>query len=141
MTALSHGPVELLAIDFPTETLSSSVAAQIAKLTSDDTVRLLDLVLITKDAEGTVSAIEIEEIGAEHGFGDIELEEVGLAGDEDIDEIAQGIEPGHSTLVVIVELLWAKAFASAIYEEGGEVVIAERIPAPVVSEVLAAAAD
>ena len=65
----------------------------------------------------------------------------GLAGMEDIEALAEQVPPGTSAAILVVELLWAKAFAAALYDAGGAVIAREGIPAPVVNAFLAENAD
>ncbi|KTR74595.1 hypothetical protein NS234_18705 [Microbacterium oxydans] len=99
-------------------------------------IRLLDFVIISKDADGTVTAIEIEDQTEEYGFGGIELAAAGIAGEEDIAELAELVEPGASAAVVAFELLYARRLAETVAASGAVVLSAERIPAAIVNAVL-----
>ncbi|MFP3670936.1 DUF6325 family protein, partial [Priestia sp. SIMBA_032] len=80
-----------------------------------------------------VDIIELEEIGDEIGLTDITLEASGLAGDEDVQQIADLLEPGTTGAILVIEHVWAKDLASKFFQSGGVVLHSERIPAPVVN--------
>ena len=97
-------------------------------------VRLLDFVLVSKDDDGDVSVIEVEDTDA-LGFGGVQLAAVGITGDDDIVELAELIPPGTSAVVAAFELLYLRALSERLAASGGVVLSAERIPAPVVNAV------
>ena len=69
------------------------------------------------------------------------LDLAGLAGQDDILFLAENLQPGSSAAILVIELLWAKAFASALYDAGGAVIAREGIPAPIVNAFLSENAD
>lgn len=135
MADLDWGPVEILLIEFDGERPGPGVVDAIRQLIDAGTVRLLDLLFVSRSEDGTVSTLEWELMRDEYGFGEagLELEEVGLAGEEDAAELAEMIEPGTSAAILVVELTWAKNFASQVIQSKGRVVYSERIPAEVVN--------
>nr|WP_286329691.1 DUF6325 family protein [Agromyces marinus] len=127
--------------EFPGDRLDGATADALAELMVGDEIRLLDLLVVSRDDEGGVTVREYEEFRDEAGFTVVELEASGIIGDEDIDDLADSIPPGTSGAIMAVELLWAKKLASSFATAGGEVLQVERIPATVVNEVLAVASD
>ncbi|WP_430647113.1 DUF6325 family protein [Agromyces sp. GXS1127] len=141
MTAFEYGPVDVYVVSFEGDRLDSATASALGELMVGDEIRLLDLLIVSRDDEGGVTVREYEEFRDEAGFTVVELEASGVIGDEDIDELAESIPPGTSGAIMAIELLWAKKIASAFAASGGEVLQVERIPATVVNEVLAEASD
>lgn len=133
----SYGPVEVLLVKFGSDRPDGRLVDALADTLQNEAVRLIDLVLISRNSNGEVTVEEIEDVSAEFGFGTIELEASGIAGSEDIDELATQIPPGSAAAVVVIEHIWARKLASALVNSGGEVLGAERIPAPVVNDLLA----
>jgi hypothetical protein len=107
----------------------------------NDEVRLLDLLIVARGEDGEITVREFEEFRDEFGFTVLELEATGAIGDEDVEELAELIPPGTAGAMMALELLFAKKLASAFAASGGEVLQVERIPASVVNELFAAAAD
>jgi hypothetical protein len=141
MAEFEYGPAEFIVAQFDTDRPSAGVVQAILDLVASGTVRLLDLVFIERHADGTVEIIELEEIGDEIGMTDVVLEASGLAGDEDVQQIAELLEPESTGAVLVVEHMWAKELASRFFESGGVVVHSERIPAPVVNAVASGSFD
>ncbi|MGH1525139.1 DUF6325 family protein [Leifsonia sp. L25] len=137
MAEFEYGPAEFIVAQFDNDRPSPGVVQAILDLVESGTVRLLDLVFVMRHADGGAEIVELEEIGDEIGMADITLEAGGLAGGEDVDSIAELIEPGTTGAIMVIEHLWAKELASKFFQAGGLVVHSERIPAPVVNAVVA----
>lgn len=138
---LEFGPVEFIVGRFEGDRPSPGVVEAILNLVEAGTVRLLDLLFVSRGDDGSFNVTELEEIGDEIGMTDVTLHASGLAGDEDVEEFAGVFEPGTGGAILIVEQLWAKDLASKFFESGGVVVHSERIPAPVVNSLVADARE
>ena len=137
MAEFEFGPAEFMVAQFDTDRPSPGVVEAILELVESGTVRLLDLVFVERHPDGSVDIIELEQIGDEIGLTDVTLEASGIAGDEDVEQIAELLDPGSTGAVLVIEHLWAKTLASRFFESGGVVLHSERIPAPVVNAVAA----
>ena len=133
-----YGPVQFLLIGFRGEQPNPQVVAAITDLIEADTIRLLDLLLVTHGADDTVTAVEIEDLSDEYGFGSIELEASGVAAEADIQEFGAEIPLGTTAAFAVIELVWAKHLATKLAEAGGFVIHSDFIPAPIVNAELAA---
>ena len=58
---MAIGPVEYIIVGFPGNQFNGEIAPELGKLVDSGTIRILDLVFITKDAAGEVSAVEFED--------------------------------------------------------------------------------
>ena len=58
---MAIGPVEYIIVGFPGNQFNGEIAPELAKLVESGTIRLLDLVFITKDADGNTAAVEVED--------------------------------------------------------------------------------
>ena len=139
MAEFEYGPAEFMVAQFDTDRPSAGVVEAILELVESGTVRLLDLVFVERHPDGSVDIIELEQIGDEIGMTDVTLEASGIAGDEDVEQIAELLDPGSTGAVLVIEHLWAKTLASRFFESGGVVLHSERIPAPVLNAVAAEA--
>jgi hypothetical protein len=137
MAEFEYGPAEFIVAQFDNDRPSPGVVQTILDLVESGTVRLLDLLFVTRHADGGIDIVELEEIGDEIGMAGISLDAGGLAGAEDVDSIAELIEPGTTGAILVIEHLWARELASKFFQAGGLVVHSERIPAPVVNAVVA----
>lgn len=141
MADFEYGPVEILVVGFEGERPDAPTFDAIADLVEAGDIRLLDAVILSRDAEGNLDAIEFEDLGDEVDITEIELEASGLVGEDDYADLGGVIPPGTSAAILAVELVWAKRLASRFAESGGVMLHAERIPAPVVNAVLSEASE
>jgi hypothetical protein len=138
MADFEYGPVELFLIGFDGERPGTDIVAAILELVEAGTARLLDLIFVTRSIEGEMTALELEEIAEELGLTGLEVDELGLTGEQDVEEFAAAVAPGTSAAILVIEHTWARTFAQALYRAGGSVLMSERIPAPVINELVAA---
>ena len=131
---MTTAPVEYLIVGFPGNKFSGEIAPELVALVESGTVRILDLVFIGKDADGTVVAFEIDDLA---DFGDLEGDVGGLISPEDIEHAAAGLEPNSSAALLIWEDLWAAPFAEAVRNSGGVVLEGARSPHELIAPALA----
>ncbi|MFB7888234.1 DUF6325 family protein [Cellulosimicrobium cellulans] len=135
MATSTFGPVEIVAVAFPTDRIPAGVQASVLEVLAEGTVTLLDLAVVRRSDAGDVEVIEVTDLGDELEITDVELTGAGLAGEEDLDAAAAGLAPGTSALVLVVEHTWARGVIAATSAADGVVLLSERIPAEVVNEV------
>ena len=136
------GPVDLVLLGFPGNQFTGDIAPALRDLVSSGTVRILDLVFITKDADGNVAGVELSDLGeAGAAFEDVDGEINELLTDEDIDAAGEELAPDSSAALLMFENTWAGRLATAIREANGEVVAYERIPRDALDEFLGAISD
>jgi uncharacterized membrane protein len=133
------GPVDLVLLGFPGNQFTGEIAPALRDLVSSGTVRILDLVFITKDADGNVAGIELSDLGeAGAVFESVDGEINELLTDEDIEAAGEELAPDSSAALLMFENTWAGRLATAIREANGEVVAFERIPRDALQEFLGA---
>ena len=138
MSELEYGPVEFVLVGLQGDAPDAGVVDAVRELIADGAVRVIDALLITRTLDGDIETIEVEDSTEAYGLSEVDLDLAGLAADEDIEYFAEGLEPGSSAELLVVELLWAKKLASRLAASGGSVIASERVPAPVVNDVVAA---
>ena len=126
------GPVDYLVVGFPAEkaNFSGEMASELKTLIDSNTVRVLDLVMLTKADDGSVEATELRDAD-DSEIGELRALERDLAillAEEDIEEIAETLEPGSAAAVLVWENTWAAPFGSAVRRSGGELLASGRIP-------------
>lgn len=136
---MTTGPVEYVVLAFPGNQFTGAVAPALADLTQNGTIRILDLVFITKDADGDVAAIELEDHDDSSAFSALEGEVGGLVSQDDIEHAAEGLEPNSSAALLIWEDLWAGPLVDALRASGGILIEGGRIPHDLIEEALAIA--
>lgn len=137
---MSVGPVEIIVLGFPEQRFTGQIVPALEELIDNGSIRLIDLVFVTKDVDGTAAAIELSDVdeAVRTAFAPVMDTLTGLVSEEDIEDLADGLDPGESAAVLLFEHTWATRFADAVAGAGGELVASLRIPREVVNEVLAA---
>ncbi len=124
------GPVDYLVVEFPAgaSSFTGEMAAQLRALADAGTIRVIDVLILTKDADGTVEAAELSDIAELGELETIEAELAELLAADDVDHLAAAMEPGSTAGVLIWENTWAAPFASAVRRSGGQLIANGRIP-------------
>ena len=135
------GPVDYVVVGFPADKadFSGAMADELKKLMESGTVRVLDLLLVTKDEDGTISVAELRDHD-DSLVGELRSLEADLSlmlAVEDVERIGGDLELGSAAAVLVWENTWAAPFASAIRHSGGELLAMGRIP----TQALIAAAE
>ena len=104
------------------------MAAELRALADSGTIRVIDVLILTKAADGTVEATELSDIGELGELQVIEAELGELLAADDVEHLAAAMEPGSTAGVLIWENLWAAPFASAVRRSGGQLIADGRIP-------------
>jgi hypothetical protein len=132
----NKGPVQLLAEGFdPDARFEGRIMDELANLERHETIRILDLLFVGKDAEtGDLLALDYqgEELGAIVGallgfefegeqppdLSEIEGHAFGLS-EREIQKIAASLHPGSSAGFLLIEHVWARDLKRAIRDAGG----------------------
>jgi hypothetical protein len=124
------GPVDYLVVEFPDARVTGDALPRLVDLVDQGVVRILDLVFLRKEADGSVVAVEVADLDGDGALDVRVLEGVasGLVGREDMDEAAAVIGSGSAAMIVLYENLWATPFATALRRAGAELVAGGRIP-------------
>ena len=109
---MSIGPVEYIIVGFEGNEFNGRIVPELNALVESGQIRILDLVFISKDAEGDLVAFEYDELDELAGLGDATNESMGLLNDEDIEMAAEVLEPNTSAAFLVFEDLWAAPFAA-----------------------------
>ena len=124
------GPVDYVVVEFPAgaQNFTGEMAAELLKLVDAGTIRVIDVLILEKNEDGTVEATELADIKE---LGDMQVIETQLAellAAEDVVHLAAAMDPGSTAGVLIFENLWAAPFASAARRSGGQLIANGRIP-------------
>jgi hypothetical protein len=125
---MTLGPVEYIVVGFPGNKFTGDIAPELIALVQAGTVRVLDLIFIGKDEDGSVLAFEIDELEGIDAFEQLEGEFGGLIGPKDIEFVASKLAPGSSAALLLWEDVWAAPFAKALRDSGGILLEGARIP-------------
>ena len=126
------GPVDYLVVEFPAAEadFSGEMATQLGSLVDRKLIRVLDLLLLRKDLDGSVEVAELNELAAAD-VGELLALESDLAmllAEEDVEAIGAALEPGSVAAVLVYENSWAGPFASSVRRSGGQLIASGCIP-------------
>jgi Family of unknown function (DUF6325) len=124
------GPIDSLIVEFPGSRMTGEGLPLLVDLVDRGIIRILDLALVKKEADGTVRMLEITDLD---GDGKLDLAvfegaSSGLIDDDDVAEAGGVLEPGSSAGILIYENVWAAPFAVALRRAGAQMVASGRIP-------------
>ena len=124
------GPIDYLIVQLPRTDMRGEGLPLLADLVDRGIIRILDLVFIAKDDDGSVTELTIDELDPA-GRGHLDVFKgaaSGMIGDDDLAEAAKALEPGTSAGVLVYENRWAEPFVAALRRNGAELVASGRIP-------------
>ena len=124
------GPIDYMVVEFPGSKMTGEGLPLLVDLVDSGIIRILDLVFVKRESDGSVKALEIRDFDSD-GTLDLAVFEgasSGLLGEDDIDEATSVIEPGSSAGILVYENVWAAPFAAALRRGGAQLVASGRIP-------------
>ena len=124
------GPVDYLVVEFPAgaQNFTGEMAAELVKLADAGMIRVIDVLILDKNEDGSVDATELSDIEQLGDMESIEAELADLLAAEDVNHLAAAMDPGSTAGVLIFENVWAAPFASAARRAGGQLIANGRIP-------------
>lgn len=124
------GPVDWIVVEFPGNKFNGEIAPHLVDLVDRGIIRVLDLLVLTKDADGSIEGFELADLD-DSEIGQLRTYEAELAmllSEDDVASIAEAVNPNSAAAVLVFENTWAAPFASAVRHAGGQLVAAGRIP-------------
>jgi hypothetical protein len=124
------GPVDYLVVEFPpgASNFTGEMATEIGKLVDAKLIRVLDLLVLQKDKDGSIEALEINDLDQLDELRVAETQVAELLAADDVTHLAAAMEPGTTAGVLVWENTWAAPFASAARRAGGQMIASGRIP-------------
>ena len=126
----SLGPVDYIVVEFPAgaSSFTGEMANELLRLVDAEIIRVIDVLILSKDEDGTIDAMELSDIPDLGELEKVEAQLAELLAAEDVEHLAAAMEPGSTAGVLIWENLWAAPFASAARRSGGQLIATGRIP-------------
>jgi hypothetical protein len=131
------GPVEYIVIGFPGNKFTGQIIPELQDLVQRGTIRILDLIVVTKDVDGRVSAVEVDEDNDLSELAALDGEVGGLISEADVDYVANDLEPNSSLALLVWEDVWATPLVDAMRGSGGVLVDGARVPHDLVETAMA----
>ena len=135
------GPISYLVVEFPGNKMTGDGTVELMELVDRGLIRVLDLMFVTRDEDGTTAVIELRDVDHD-GTLDVAVFEgasSGLLDGSDAEDAAAAIEPGSSAAILLFENVWAIPFVAALRAGSAELVAAGYVPQDALVESLHAA--
>jgi hypothetical protein len=135
---MSVASIEYAVIAFPGSHFKGEIIPAMQELVDNGIVRLVDLVIVKRDANGDIESVEVSALPAEEqaAFSGLDHKVMGFLNEDDIAQIGAALEPEMTAAIVVWENLWSSRFAEAVMNADGVLLANVKIPAPVVKEAL-----
>jgi Family of unknown function (DUF6325) len=131
--------VEYVVVAFPDRAALGSVRPALDDMVRSARIRLLDVVVLAREADGRVEVVEAADVEA---LGEVApAGAVGMLSENDLQLAARAVRPGEVGLVLVAEDRWAAQPSAAARAGGGRIVAGERIPAARMEAAVAAVDD
>ena len=111
----SLGPVDYVVVEFPAgaSNFTGEMADELLKLVDSGIIRVIDVLILTKDEDGTVDAMELSDVPELGELRALEAQLAELLAAEDVEHLAAAMDPGSTAGVLIWENLWGAPIATA----------------------------
>jgi hypothetical protein len=135
------GPVQLLVVGFDQPDFQGKALAHLQSLREHDIVRVIDILVVNKDADGVVTTAQISDLSEDEAqeLGELVKALVGLGeaaggdpegaarlwsqegglGEEDLLDVLAEVPIGTAVAIALLEHRWAIPLREAIVEAGG----------------------
>jgi hypothetical protein len=136
---MALGPIDFLALEFPGNKFKGEIIPDLLELVEAGIIRIIDLVVIAKDQDGSVFVRELNELDPDtiRVFDPLKVEVTSMITRNDVDSIAAVLANNSTAGLLLFENVWALKTKQAMLDAGARVVMFERIPHEVVEENLA----
>ncbi len=136
---MTLGPLEYLVIGFDGDRFDGSIAREIEKVVDKGIIRLVDVVFITREANGGSIIVELSNTDDPRfaSFAPLLAQMRALFTPEDLEAIADSLPLGSAGLALLFEHRWAEDIKDAIAAAGGFLVRRDVVPPEVLAEVSA----
>jgi hypothetical protein len=141
---MALGPIEMMVLGFRGNRFTGDIAPRILDLVERDIVRIVDALFVRKEADGSVSYFELEDLADDPDMQNVTgllAAQIDLFSEEDAFAFADELEPESSALALVFEHTWMKPVRDAVVDSGGFLVADVHVPGAAVEEVLAALAS
>ena len=140
---MTLGPIDFIALEFPGNKFNGEILTELLSLVDQEIIRIYDLVVVLKDEDGKVIVRELQELDPQ-SISVMDPLKVGtsqMLTQEDINAIAERLEPNSTAGLMLIENLWAKKTKQAMLDADAKVLLFERIPHEDVEQALADMAE
>ncbi len=133
---MTLGPLEFLVVGFEGNRFNGQILSELRAAREKGIIRVVDLVFLMKDEQGTFAAMELSDLSKEQAeqFAPLAGELLGLLAPEDIEQLAASIPNNSSAGLLLFEHTWAIGLKEAIKNAGGVAIAGGLVAADVLQE-------
>jgi hypothetical protein len=129
-----HDPIDTdlvayLMIAVPDVGAARSVVPALVSLVEQATIRIVDMVVLSRDDDGSVATLELEAVEQLAPLRDLDVEVGRMLNRHDLEMLALTLDRGTAAVVLVTEDRWAHALSEAVRAAGGRIIAGERIDA------------
>jgi hypothetical protein len=137
---MTYGAIDFIALEFKNENLKKEVMPALLELVRNGTVRVIDLVIVQKAADGKFQAVEMQQLAPDMLaiFEPLHAEISGIIQQEDIEMLAEQMSNNTTAAALLFENLWSVKFKEAVLRAKGKLLMQVRLLDEDVQEAVAA---
>jgi Family of unknown function (DUF6325) len=127
---MAIGPLEFVVIGCNASQFLKDIAPELNAIQQQGLFRVVDLLFARKDANGTVSVLEVHDLNDAElaAFDPFKEDLMGVLTPEDIAQLTQAIPPNTSAVIVLLEHQWIVRFAQGIQKAGAALLAGGMVP-------------
>jgi uncharacterized membrane protein len=116
---MTTGPTQLVMLGFDRlDRFRGQILAELQAVRGRDVIRLLDLLVVAKDEDGRMTALDLSDLEGPPGQEEAAYGSL-LVPLLELDQVAGTLEPGTAAALLLVEHRWAARLAAAVQDAGG----------------------
>lgn len=118
---MTLGPLEYVVVGFEGNRFTGQILSELRAAKEKGIIRVIDALLIRKDANGAITALELSDLGGEEAeaFGPIAGELLQVFEPDDVEAAASDLPNNSSAGLLLIEQTWAIPLKEAILNAGG----------------------
>jgi hypothetical protein len=135
---MTYGPIDFYVLEFQNENLKGEILPALVDLVQKEIIRVVDLVIIQKNKDGSHEAVELQELDPDTlaVYDPLHAEISGLIQVEDIDAIAEKMDNETTAAALMIENVWAIHFIDTLLNAKARLIEHTRIPHEDVEEAM-----
>ena len=130
---MALGPLEYLVVGFEGNRFHGQILSELRTAREKGLIRVVDLVVLTKDDQGDFAAMELSDLSEEEAvqFAPLAGDLLQLLGPEDVEKVAADLPLNSTAALLLFEHTWAIGLRDAIRDAGGVAIAGGMVAADV----------
>ena len=118
---MTLGPLEYLIVGFEGNRFTGQILSELRAAREKGIIRIVDLLVLKKDGQGNVTALELSDLSKEEAaeLGPLAGDVLGLFAQDDIEQAAATLPNKSAAALLLIEQTWAIGLRDAIKHAGG----------------------